>query len=298
MFTLIFSWFLRICNTVRFEFFRVIRWSVFNFPNTRPDFFISPPTEHDRLQYFVWCWGVTWYVYMNSLMILTHTQHHQIRVFKGHGWSVFHFLATHLEFCFFISHPTEHYRFLYFIRCSRVTWYVYLNFFMIFMHLQHQQIWVFQGHGMVGISFSGHTIIFCISPTRKYRLWYFVWCWSVTWYVYMNLFMIFMHLQHRQIRVIKVLGWSVFHLLAAQRNFAFLFLLLRALLILIFFMILRCNTILLKDFYAYATPSNLTFSGSWGGLYFIFWPPLQNFVFYFFYYRALYTSIFCMMFRC
>jgi hypothetical protein len=161
-------------------------------------------------------------------MIFTHTRYCQIWVFRVMGWSVFHLLAIRWNFVF-----------LFLLLDSAVdsdilcavclTRYVYMNFFMIFTYLQHSQIWVFQGHGMVGISFSSHTIIFCISPTRNYRLWYFVWCWSVTWYIYMNLFMIFMHLQHRQIRVIKVLGWSVFHLLAAQRNFVFLFLFLRAL---------------------------------------------------------------------
>jgi hypothetical protein len=34
--------------------------------------------------------------------------------------------------------------------------YVYMNFFIIFMPPQPYQIRVFQGHGVVGISFTGH----------------------------------------------------------------------------------------------------------------------------------------------
>jgi hypothetical protein len=134
-----------------------------------------------------------------------HTQHRQIWLFQGHGVVRILFSGHPSRILFFISSFTEHYTLRYFVRCSSVRWYVYMNLFMIFTHPQYHQILVFRLMGWSVFHFPAISPeFFLISPsTKNYGLWYFVRRSCLTWYVFMNLFMIFMHPQHREIRIIQ-----------------------------------------------------------------------------------------------
>jgi hypothetical protein len=136
MFTWIFSCFLRICNSIKFDFFRVTAGMVamsfsshssriFLFTgHLRNLFFYLSFIEHYRIRYFVLCSGVRWYVYMNLFMIFMHLQHCQIPVFLGSWGGRYFIYLPPGGILFFISPCTENYRLWYFIWCWRVTRYV------------------------------------------------------------------------------------------------------------------------------------------------------------------------------
>jgi hypothetical protein len=162
------------------------------------------------------------------------------------------------------------------------TWY----FSQFCMHMQHRQFWVFQGLGMVRISFTSHPLEFCffISPSTEQNIfWYFLWCWRVTRYLYMNFFHDFYASATPSNS--SFLSWGDryfifqtpihnFFISPSTENYRLWY-------------FGRCWGVTwyvyISLFMIFIYPKyyqTRVFSGSWGGRYFICWPPARIF-FYF-----------------